>query len=190
MEPGPDQVQLDNERKFRELISNPSKDLWLWDLQLCLEGEWLRNVQYEHLGNLSGRYDDILERVHEKENALKTLVMAIEQLLETHNPQQISPNVRKTSMILDLIGKFTPPSGFDWVVRMLNTLSMPTSETPRVIGGEDIHLQALHALESYQGKLPEQLLPVYLDILKKYANSGNSWYASYALRTLGQLGMV
>src|SRR3989338_4630468 len=134
MEPG-QKIEGDAD-KWQRLLQYPTKELWLWDLQLCFAGEHGRRIQYEHVPNLAERYRDIIGRISDKDGARNTLVLAIEQVLKENSPVAVSSDTNKSSMLLDLVGDFTPPSGFDWIVQLMNDLGMPKSGTSRLTGKE------------------------------------------------------
>lgn len=190
---------------FRALRERPTAELWLIELKLCLAQEGQRRITLEHVGSLAEYCIDLIETSASPEESREALIPAVERLLLEQSPKQVYTNKELCCMLLELIGGFTPSSGFAWTVRLLDALGMPKPGAPDLIGRDDTHLQALHALERHFLKLSDKLedgikkipisnspemLATYVEILKKYADSPASFYAKYAQRLLGELNVV
>jgi len=208
MDPEQTHDQRPTATNFKVLRETPNAELWLIELRLCLAEVSPRNTILEHIGNLGAYCEAQINLSTNPDESRKTLKIAIDNLLSENEPNTLLNKKYTCSLVLDLIRDFIPLSGFQWTAKLIDNLGMPEPEAPRVTGGEDTHLQALHALQSYFLKLPDlpkdgivtdahlkhihvtefiEMLPAYREILNKYASCGNNWYEGYAKRILGEL---
>jgi hypothetical protein len=167
---------------------------WGIDLRRLLNGE--RDHALLIHGGAVEYVEVMLEEAADEAAAKEAFHEALEKLVQTWQPAGLDSDYYVT-LLLDLIGAYTPQVGFNKVVDFVQTqrrLSQP--ETPDEVhgAGDDLYLKALVVLENYY-KVPPlppddaaRAYQAYIHLLQE--DFARPEYCGYALKRMIQLRVI
>lgn len=177
------------------LRTEPSVALWSAELWELLDGK--RAAFIEHLADAADYTEDQVRRSSRESESRAHLVVALGSILEVWNPTP-HDNPDRQSLLLDLLRRYTPPSGFPKLVLFVELQNIHQTSSPEYQRVVRLQRKALHAIENYfpaAPALPDGSPTANDAAFQKYVNLltnliSHPGHAAYAMRTLFKLGVL
>lgn len=175
------------------LSSAPSVALWSMELCDLLDGK--REAFIEHLADAAEYTEDQVGRSSGESESRAHLVVALNNIVEVWTPSPYD-NLDRQSLLLDLLRRYTLPSGFPKLVLFVELQNVHPASSPEYQRVVSLQRKALYAMENYfptAPALPKGSPTPYDDAFRQYVKllknlRGQPEHAAYALRTLLKIG--